>query len=90
MQVGIIRDYFLLAELWLFAVCVLHFVCVCTFSDTLFRTQTLTGRGMKLEPINEWSKVGIVVHQSQVPIGATPEYLAGTSSLLLFPLFPSV
>lgn len=47
-------------------------------------TQTLTARGMKLEAIEGWTKVGIVVHQSQVPIGATPEYLAGVAPLLPF------
>lgn len=25
----------------------------------------------------EWSKVGLKIFESQVPIGATPEYLAG-------------
>lgn len=32
---------------------------------------------MNLDPLAEWSKVGIKIYESRVPIGATPEYLAG-------------
>jgi 25S rRNA (cytosine2870-C5)-methyltransferase len=39
--------------------------------------QSLQARGMRLEAMDKWSKVGMVVYQSPVPIGATPEYLAG-------------
>jgi len=30
-----------------------------------------------LEALGDWSKVGLKIFQSQVPVGATPEYLAG-------------
>jgi len=36
----------------------------------------LTKRGAQVEPI-DWSKVAIKVTESSIPIGATPEYLAG-------------
>ncbi|KAF9053574.1 NOL1/NOP2/sun family putative RNA met [Hymenopellis radicata] len=39
--------------------------------------QVLVNRGVNLEPIGKWTNVGLQVFESSVPIGATPEYLAG-------------
>lgn len=39
--------------------------------------QKLINRGVSLEPVGPWSKVGLQVFESAVPIGATPEYLVG-------------
>ena len=39
--------------------------------------KALTARGVHLEPLAAWSKVGLKIFKSSVPVGATPEYLSG-------------
>lgn len=39
--------------------------------------QALINRGVTLEPVGKWSKIGLQIFESAVPLGATPEYLAG-------------
>ncbi|KPI37881.1 25S rRNA (cytosine-C(5))-methyltransferase nop2 [Cyphellophora attinorum] len=39
--------------------------------------QALINRGVVLQPVGKWSKVGLQIFEAPVPLGATPEYLAG-------------
>ena len=39
--------------------------------------QALSARGVNLAELADWTKVGLKVFNSTVPVGATPEYLAG-------------
>jgi ribosomal RNA methyltransferase Nop2 len=38
---------------------------------------SLMKRGVTLDPLAPWSKVGLKITESPVPVGATPEYLSG-------------
>lgn len=39
--------------------------------------QNLAARTVKVDRIGDWTKVGLKIYSSQVPVGATPEYLSG-------------
>jgi ribosomal RNA methyltransferase Nop2 len=39
--------------------------------------QALNARRANVDPVGAWTKVGLKVYDTQVPIGATPEYLGG-------------
>lgn len=39
--------------------------------------QDLMQRKITLEPVGDWTKVGLKINESKIPVGATQEYLAG-------------
>ncbi len=39
--------------------------------------QTLAKKGMNIDPLEKWSKVGMQIFESNVPVAGTVEYLAG-------------
>jgi ribosomal RNA methyltransferase Nop2 len=39
--------------------------------------RVLNERGVRLGEVGSWTKAGLIVFESQVPLGSTPEYLAG-------------
>lgn len=39
--------------------------------------QSLMQRKINLEPVGDWSKVGLKINESKIPVGATLEYLSG-------------
>jgi ribosomal RNA methyltransferase Nop2 len=39
--------------------------------------EALIARGVNLDPLADWSRIALKIYNSTVPVGATPEYLAG-------------